>query len=312
MPVLRQKLGLVSCVFSAVALAGCATFLPNETRAAPTATPNASGVAVASVSSSQAQPSWRSTTYTQQGLSAPVNIEPYVPAHSLQSASPVIARSSFALEALDYVDRDQPELKVLTPYDEAHVPTSGLSRERVNGLGLDEWTSSPALNAVRGSLAVQRQSYGTLGQESYNAEFTFAAPSAKTGLNFDLGLVPSLGYAQEGDFIVRRVGAEFRFGQDIDQRGNYNGLPSWYFFAGADGEAVIFNNSTAGNGLGLIDGLQLRDQVTVGDIQAGLNLRYGGTNVAFNYIRREVEYEFNSENIRRDEDFGGITFTWRR
>ena len=311
MPVLRQKLGLVSCAFSAVALAGCAAFLPNETQAAPTTTSTASDVVTAPVSSSQAQPSWRSAAYVQQDLSAPTNIEPYAP-HSLENASPVIARSSFAVEALDYVDRIQPELKVLTPSDEAHVPTSGLSRERVNGLGLDEWTTSPALNAVRGNLAVQRQSYGTLGQESYNAEFTFAAPSAKTGLNFDLGLVPSLGYAQEGDFIVRRLGAEFRFGQDIDQRGNYNGLPSWYFFAGADGEAVIFNNSTAGNGLGLIDGLQLRDQVTVGDIQAGLNLRYGGTNVAFNYIRREVEYEFNSENIRRDEDFGGITFTWRR
>ena len=207
-----------------------------------------------------------------------------------------------------------PALNIVSAFNEQASPISAETGLRLNGdlLAIDQLSTAPALTAIRGQLGAQRLSYGTLGQERYEARLNLAAPSSVTGLNFDLGFVPSLSYAQEGDFSVRRVGAEFRLGQDIDQRGNYGDLPGWYLFAGADGEAVIFNNNTASNGLGLINGLQLRDQVTVGDIQAGLNVRRYGTNIAFNYIRREVEYELNSETLRRDEDFGGITFTWRR
>jgi len=201
---------------------------------------------------------------------------------------------------------------IVSPFNEASKPGSLLSGFRSDILDIDHWSSSPGLRALRGQLGAQRLSYGTLGQQRYDAEISFAAPSEATGLNFDIGLVPSASYAQEGDFSVRRVGAEFRLGQDIDQRGNNQGLPSWYFFAAADGEAVIFNNASAGSGLALVNGIQLRDQVTVGDIQAGVNIRSYGTNFAFNYIRREVEYELNSETIQRNEDFGGITLTWRR
>lgn len=212
----------------------------------------------------------------------------------------------------EFVPSEYNKLDILSPFNEVDTASPAKSVDQSFLFGLNDWATSPVLSAVRGQLAVQRLAYGTLGQERYDAKITLAAPSAKTGLNFDLGLVPSVSYAEEGDFRVRRVGAEFRLGQDIDQRGNYSGLPSWYFFAGADGEAVIFNNATAGNGLGLIDGLQLRDQITVGDIQAGLNVRQFGTNIAFNYIRREVEYELNSETIQRNENFGGVTLTWSR
>jgi len=202
--------------------------------------------------------------------------------------------------------------RIVSPFNETQSPISLLTGFRTDVLDLEHWSSSPGLRALRGQLGAQRLSFGTLGQQRYDAEFSFAAPREATGLNFDIGLVPSASYAQEGDFSVRRVGAEFRLGQDIDQRGNSRGLPSWYFFAGADGEAVIFNNASAGSGIGLVNGIQLRDQVTVGDIQAGVNVRGYGTNFAFNYIRREVEYELNSETVQRNEDFGGITLTWRR
>ena len=210
-------------------------------------------------------------------------------------------------------DSAAPAFAANSPFNDAYVPETELSGFRFDVLALDGWSASPGLRALRGQLGAQRLTFGTLGQERYDASFSFAAPRERTGLNFDIGVVPSASYAQEGDFSVRRVGAEFRLGQDIDQRGNNSGLPSWYFFAGADGEAVIFNNSAAGSGLGLVNGIQLRDQVTVGDIQAGINIRQYGTNFAFNYVRREVEYDLNStETIRRNEDFGGITLTWRR
>lgn len=200
------------------------------------------------------------------------------------------------------------DLGIVSPFNEKAVPGSLLTGFRIDSLD----TGAPGLRALRGQLGAQRLVYGTLGQERYDAEISFAAPRSVTGLNFDIGLVPSASFAEEGNFATRRIGAEFRFGRDIDQRGSNAGLPGWYFFAGADGEAVIFNNATASNGFGLVNGIQLRDQVTVGDIQAGLNVRRYGTNLAINYIRREVEYELNSEVFRRNEDFGGITLTWRR
>lgn len=187
---------------------------------------------------------------------------------------------------------------------------TGFDRE---ALEQTAWSAAPALRVFHGQLGTQRLLTGdSYAVERYGAEFAFAAPREATGLGFDIGVVPSASYAEEGDFSVRRIGAEFRFGQDIDQRGSNRGLPSWYFFAGADGEAVIFNNGTAGRGFGLIDGLQLRDQVTVGDIQAGLNINRYGTNFAINYIRREVEFELDAQSVKRDEDFGGISLTWRR
>ena len=174
------------------------------------------------------------------------------------------------------------------------------------------WSSNPAVRVFQGGVDAQRLGGARYERVGFDAEFAFAASSEFTGLGFDVGLVPRASVYDEGNFSVRRVGAEFRFGQDIDQRGSLDGLPSWYFFAGADGEALIFNNGTAGSGLGLIDGVQLRDQVTVGDMQAGLNFRRYGTNLSLSYIRREVEYNSNSVDFKRAEDFGGLTLSWRR
>lgn len=174
------------------------------------------------------------------------------------------------------------------------------------------WSSNPAVRAFQGGVDAQRLGGARYERVGFDTELAFAASSEFTGLGFDVGLVPRASFIDEGNFSVRRVGAEFRFGQDIDQRGSEQGLPSWYFFAGADGEALIFNNGTAGSGLGLIDGVQLRDQVTVGDMQAGLNFRRYGTNLSLSYIRREVEYNSNSVDFKRAEDFGGLTLSWRR
>jgi hypothetical protein len=213
----------------------------------------------------------------------------------------------------DYdLSKGGPAFGFVSSFNEIGAPETLLSGYRSDALATEDWSGAPALRALRGQLGAQRLSFGTLGQERYDAQFSFSAPSQTTGLGFDIGIVPSLSYAEEGNFQTRRIGAEFRLGQDIDQRGSDADLPSWYFFAGADGEAVIFNNGTASGGLGFVNGLQLRDQVTVGDIQAGLNVRRYGTNFAFNYIRREVEYEINGDSLQRDEDFGGITLTWKR
>ncbi len=201
----------------------------------------------------------------------------------------------------------------LVDKDAERISLSLITGFNVDALKQSDWSATPELRAVYAQLGAQRLfSNGQFTPEHYSAELSFAAPDALTGFGFDIGVVPSASFTEEGDFSVRRVGAEFRLGRDIDQRGTNEGLPSWYFFAATDGEAIIFNNGAADPGLGLINGLQLRDQVTVGDIQAGLNIRRYGANLSINYIRREVEYELNAELIQRNEDFAGISLSWRR
>lgn len=293
------KVGISAGILSAIACAGCTAFVAEDypvapySEAVPVETTHAMRVAV---------PAPLGTPVRQEPQ---IDIETAPPLGALQAREVLV---EYGIE-LPRSFAQTPSFAISSPFNDAPVPQSLLTGFRFDVLD----TAAPGLLALRGQLGAQRLSFGTLGQERYDAEISFAAPRALTGLNFDIGVVPSASFAQEGDFIVRRLGAQFRLGQDIDQRGSNVGLPSWYFFAGADGEAVIFNNSTAGNGIGLVNGIQLRDQVTVGDIQAGLNVRHFGTNFAINYVRREVEYELNSsETIRRNEDFGGISLTWRR
>lgn len=202
----------------------------------------------------------------------------------------------------------------LTPSGDDRVSVSFVTGLNDGVLDQSRWSATPALRVFQGQLSAQRLVPGRYEErEELDAEFALAAPRELTGFGFDIGVAPRASYATEGDFSVRRIGAEFRFGQDIDQRGSDAGLPSWYFFAGANGEAIIFNNGAAGSGLSLMNGLQLRDQVTVGDIQAGLSVKRFGTNFGISYIRREVEFDLNdAESIQRNEDFGGITLTWRR
>ncbi len=302
---------IMASMFAAIACSGCTAFVAEDY---PVSQSSAS-IAIADTHAMRVVvPAPIGTPLPQKPAPAPVT-EPGMHEKLEQARNTLV---EYGVEVppsyeTNYAQREgQLRASLTSGFNEAFVPETILSGYRGDILSTEGWSSSPTLRALRGQLGAQRLAFGTLGQERYDAEFAFSAPRQTTGLSFDIGVVPSLSYAEEGDFRTRRIGAEFRFGQHIDQRGSDDGLPSWYFFAGADGQAIIFNNGSASRGFGVIDGLQLRDQITVGDIQAGLNIRRYGTNFSFNYIRREVEYELNSERFKRDEGFGGITLTWKR
>ena len=102
----------------------------------------------------------------------------------------------------------------------------------------------------------------------------------------------------------------FRTGQNFDQRGADVEAKSWYFFAGADGEALVYEPY---GDRGWTNSMALRDQVTVGDMQAGLSLTQGGGQLSVSYIRREISYNERGMQGREDvENFAGISFTLRR
>jgi hypothetical protein len=173
------------------------------------------------------------------------------------------------------------------------------------------WTGSPALVAIAAERGKARLSVPTQIEKDIAAEVAFSAPRELTGLNFDVGVAPRILVREEGELQSKRVGGEVRIGRDLNIL-DKNGQPQgWYIFAGADGEALIWdagNSSLAPN----LKDMSLSDQVTVGDLQAGVSVQRAGGELSLSYIRREVKYEDRNGSISDTEDFAGVSFTMRR
>jgi len=141
------------------------------------------------------------------------------------------------------------------------------------------------------------------------AEFAFSAPAERTGLGFDVGIAPRVAITRDGPFASRRFGGEVRIGQNFDKRGE-EVSSGWYLFAGADGEALVWEPSE--ESVASVGSMALRDQITVGDVQAGLSIQRGMGQLSFSYIRREVEYRERNLGASENEDFAGVSFTIKR
>jgi hypothetical protein len=172
------------------------------------------------------------------------------------------------------------------------------------------WGASPALSAVAAELITSR--YGRPEEVSRDMAvgLSIDAPSGLTGLGFDVSVMPRYAMRSEGDLQTRRLGGEVRFGQSLELGGKTP--DGWYFFVGADGEALVWDNSTGMPLLGDLMDVQRTDQVTVGDLQAGFSIQRGPGQLSFSYIRREVKFDDRNQSLRDTEDFAGITFTMRR
>ncbi len=180
-----------------------------------------------------------------------------------------------------------------------------------------DWSNNPTLNAFTGRLSVDDYWRGFDDARQFEAVVDFAASGQGIGVDLDIGFSPRARYRRDGELQVRSFGYEFRVGQnllapDFDQRGTSAASQSWYIFAGSNGDAVIWDAGSTGFDLNPIDDLRLRDQVSVGDMQAGFAFNRFGGQFSLSYIRREVRYEDNSQIVRQGEDFGGVSFTIRR
>jgi hypothetical protein len=175
------------------------------------------------------------------------------------------------------------------------------------------WSGSGALTAVtaeRSAAAALNPALAKV-EKDIAAEVAFSAPREMTGLNFDVGVAPRIAVREDGEVLTQRFGGEVRIGQDFDLLDS-NGQPQgWYLFAGADGEALIWDADRSGFTPQLND-MALTDQVTVGDLQAGISIQRGGGQLSLSYIRREVKYSDRNGGFSENEDFAGISFTMRR
>ena len=148
--------------------------------------------------------------------------------------------------------------------------------------------------------------------ELFTAKMTFTARSIDTGLGLDMSLAPHATFEKRGQFSTARAGAELRLGQGLedvvssfDQRGEDVKINSWYVFAATDGEALCWD---LGDNGAKLEGVALRDQVTVGDVQAGFAVQRAGGELSIGYVHREYHHEEASAS----EGFAALSFTMRR
>ena len=175
------------------------------------------------------------------------------------------------------------------------------------------WSGTGALTAITAERSAAAAINPALSrvEKDIAAEVAFSAPREKTGLNFDVGVAPRIAVREDGEVLTQRFGGEVRIGQDFNLLDS-NGQPQgWYFFAGADGEALIWDADRSGFSPKL-DDMALTDQITVGDLQAGISVQRAGGQLSLSYIRREVKYRDRNGGFSENEDFAGISFTMRR
>lgn len=172
-----------------------------------------------------------------------------------------------------------------------------------------EWSANEGVELYKADRKSARLTEPMEIERNFSAELSLSAPGEQTGLDFDLGIAPRLSLQNEGDFEKRSFGAEVRLGQALDARGS---IPAggWYIFAGADDEALVWE--TGDRGFTDMGAMRLRDQITVGDLQAGFAVHRGGGQLSLSYIRREVEYHDRNGGYSENEDFAGVSFTLKR
>jgi len=129
--------------------------------------------------------------------------------------------------------------------------------------------------------------------------------TSRSQRGLDLSLTPraALRFNDESSSAV--VGAVVEIGEDL-RKGSDLDNNTWYFFAGADAEALTYSPNSVGR---LTSGqFHLQDRIIVGDAQAGLGYRIGDADVSLSYLRREA----TAEDFSFTEDAAALSFTWKR
>lgn len=131
------------------------------------------------------------------------------------------------------------------------------------------------------------------------------SPGGSRGL--DVGLTPraGLGMGEAGPAV--EAGATLRIGRYLrDETGS---RPAWWFFAGADRQALLYN---PGQGLNMRSAVAFEPYAMVGDAQAGVAMRMGPADLSVAYVRRETTYSLPHQSWDTNEDFAAFSLTMRR
>lgn len=150
--------------------------------------------------------------------------------------------------------------------------------------------------------------------DRFGGQVSFSASGQSTGLGLDMSFTPRAQIERNrGGNNVARTGAEFRVGTNLvdrDLRGKKATAPSWYFFVGADNEALVWNVADQR----AMDGASLRDQATVGDLQVGIAWTTGeGAQMSLGLVERQLRFNdlAGQNDIEMRERFAAYSYTLR-
>ena len=150
--------------------------------------------------------------------------------------------------------------------------------------------------------------------ESLSAEMAFGGSRDLMGVGFDFEVAPRAQIQRNrAGKSVANLGYEVRLGRGLaerDQRGADVAAPSWYFYVGADSEALVWNLADRRS----MAGVTLRDQVTVGDLQLGVAWTTAlGGQMSAGVVERKFSYVdlTGDRDVSQRERFAALSYTRR-
>jgi hypothetical protein len=147
-------------------------------------------------------------------------------------------------------------------------------------------------------------------------EISVAGPAASSGLDFSVS--HQAGSDQGPTGLATTSGAEVRIGQGLAsslaprfRSPTSWSHPAWYIFAASGRQALTFTPSTDPEALNR--NFRLQDRVNIGAVQAGISMEAAGLQASLSYVQRQVTtMDAIRHEERAQEDFAGLTLTWRR
>lgn len=121
----------------------------------------------------------------------------------------------------------------------------------------------------------------------------------------DLTIEPRAGLSFGPEGSGAGAGAELRVGRYLRQDA---ARPSWYFFAGAERRALLYD---PGEGWNMRGAMTLEPYAVVGDAQAGVAMRLGDNDLSFAYVRRERSARIGIDDYDAADDFAAFSLSRR-
>lgn len=131
----------------------------------------------------------------------------------------------------------------------------------------------------------------------------FDSPGGADGL--DLSFEPRAGLSFGPDGSGAGAGAEVRIGRYLQDAGV---RPSWYFFAGAERHALLYDPR---QGFNMQGAMTFEPYAVVGDAQAGVAMRLGDNDLSFAYVRRERTARIGIDDYDEADDFAAFSLSRR-
>lgn len=120
--------------------------------------------------------------------------------------------------------------------------------------------------------------------------------------------------SDQGDVSRQGRGSELRVGRGLVERRDQpeGNASSTYVFVASDNEALAWRPGERNEFGSRSSSLSLQDQVTVGDVSAGVTYEQSGVQASLAYVEREQSTTVGTQSFSQKESFAGVTLTMRR